>query len=195
MNYIKAGRYPITEQQIRTENPNVSFPADMQPVHVEFMGYEPVAPVTPTYDPSTDTAVELAPVKVAGAYKQVWQVSPLPVAALKARKKADVEAERDRLTTEPASALGRQWDADTRSQTLLNGAITLALAGGPLPLFWRDADNVNMAITDIAQLVAIGGAIAANVQQTYIDSWDLKADIIAANTPGAVKLIEKSKRQ
>jgi len=104
------------------------------------------------------------------------------LAELKASKKRQIEAERDAACEQPVTALGRTWDADKRSQELLASAITLAQAGAPLPTVWRDHDNDNMPVTSIADLLAISGAIAAQVQQAYATSWMRKAAVDAATT-------------
>lgn len=104
------------------------------------------------------------------------------LAEIKAVKKRQIEAERDAEVFAPCQALGRTWDADKRSQELLAQAITLAQAGAPLPPVWRDHDNSDMPVTSIADLLAISGAIAAQVQQAYATSWMRKAAVDAATT-------------
>jgi hypothetical protein len=104
------------------------------------------------------------------------------LAEAKAAKKRQIEAERDAQCEQPVQALGRTWDADQRSQELLASAITLAQAGGPLPAVWRDHDNNDMPVTDIADLLAIAGAIIQQVQTAYATSWARKAAVDAAST-------------
>lgn len=107
---------------------------------------------------------------------------PMTLESAKAAKKRQIEAERDAACEQPVTALGRTWDADKRSQELLTSVITLAQAGAPLPTVWRDYDNNNMPVTSIADLLAISGAIAAQVQQAYATSWMRKAAVDAATT-------------
>lgn len=102
--------------------------------------------------------------------------------ALKAAKKRQIEAERDAACVQPVHALGRTWDADKRSQELLASAITIAQAGGALPPVWRDANNDNMTVTSITDLLSIASAIAAQVQTAYAQSWARKAAVDAAQT-------------
>jgi hypothetical protein len=104
------------------------------------------------------------------------------LAEAKAARKRQIEAERDAACWQPVTALGRTWDADKRSQELLASAITLAQAGGPLPAVWRDHDNNDMPVTDIADLLAIAGAIIQQVQTAYATSWARKAAVDAATT-------------
>lgn len=72
------------------------------------------------------------------------------------------------------SAHGRPWQADKRSTELLNNAITMASVGGMLPPVWRDANNSDMQITSLADLVAIATSIQQNVQLAYTRSWARK---------------------
>lgn len=100
----------------------------------------------------------------------------------KAAKKRQIEAVRDAVCVQPVHALGRTWQADKRSQELLASAVTIAQAGGPLPAVWRDAENNDMPVTSLADLLAIAGAIAEQTQAAYSDSWARKAAVDAATT-------------
>lgn len=110
------------------------------------------------------------------------QPKPRDFAAEKAAMPAKIEAWRDQACVANVTAHGRPWQADKTSQALLGQAIALAQAGLPLPAVWRDANNNNMPITSLADLLAIAGAIAAQVQAAYVRSWQLKAQVEAATT-------------
>lgn len=97
-------------------------------------------------------------------------------------KLSQIESDRDAACVANVGAHGRTWQADKTSQELLGQAITLASAGLPLPAEWRDADNNNMAITTIGDLLVIAGAIAYQVQVSYATSWMRKAAVDAATT-------------
>ena len=107
----------------------------------------------------------------------------------KTRKKEEIELGRDRACVGNVSALDHIWQADEKSQALLNKAIMNVLAGLPLTPVWRDIDNYDMPITDISQLVAIAGAIGAQTQNAYITSWGLKAQVNAATTTDQVAAV------
>lgn len=111
------------------------------------------------------------------------------VARVKAAKFAEIEASRDAAVAANATALGYQWQADDRSVKLLNGAITLGAQGAPLPAVWRTADNINMPVSSLADLLAIAGAIAAQTQTAYARSWVLKAAVESATTIQQVEAI------
>lgn len=111
----------------------------------------------------------------------MWQ-QPHSLNDLKLAQKSKIGAQRDSECVQNVTAHGRPWQADQRSQDLINKAINLALAGLPLPLAWRDADNNDMEITALADLLAIAGAMAVQTQTAYTKSWTLKAQLLAATT-------------
>ena len=101
-----------------------------------------------------------------------------------------VHMERDVRCVADVIAYDRPWQADLRSQDLLNKAVGFALAGAPLPTTWRDSNNNNMPITSLEQLVVIGGAMAQQTEIVYHRSWELKAAIWAATSEEELSLIE-----
>lgn len=102
---------------------------------------------------------------------------------IKRVKKFLIEQARDTETQKSVLVYGRNWQADARSQNLLSCAITLATVGAPLPTVWRDSDNNDLTITDLAQLVTIAGAMAVQTQAAYSKSWLLKAQVDAITDP------------
>lgn len=118
------------------------------------------------------------------------QIEPHPQAALvalKDAKKLRINAERDAQCTADVVVFGRRWQADKRSQELLIQAISLAQAGLPLPPVWRDADNHDMPVTALSDLLAIAGAIAQQVQTAYVQAWTRKAAVDVATTAEEVE--------
>ena len=113
---------------------------------------------------------------------------PISLANIKAAKINQIERDRDAACVANVAAHGRIWQADARSQALLGQAITLASAGLPLPAYWRDYENSDMAIASLADLLAIAGAIAAQVQVAYAESWARKTVVVAAETVEGVSV-------
>ncbi len=107
---------------------------------------------------------------------------PDPIAIAKAEKREQITVERDAACVAPVEALGHTWQADEGSKALLDRAITLAAAGLPLPTVWRDADNVDLTITGIAQLLAIGEAMAVATQAAYAEAFARKDALVQAST-------------
>lgn len=105
-----------------------------------------------------------------------YDVVPLysNVSDLKNALRLAIDAWRDEESHKDVEALGRVWQGNNRSASLLNSAITLASAGAPLPSVWRDATNDNMPVNGLSDLMSIATAIASNVQAAYARSWELK---------------------
>lgn len=121
-----------------------------------------------------------------------WQAlhpPPDPIALAKTEKRAQITAERDAACVAPVQALGHTWQADPGSQALLTKAVTLAAVGLPLPEVWRDIDNVDLPITNISQLLAIAGAMAAATQAAYTAAFARKDALAAATTLAEVEAI------
>ena len=108
---------------------------------------------------------------------------------MKNMKLLQIEMDRDVSATTNVTAHGRTWQADVKSQQLLSQAITLASAGLPLPSEWRDADNSNMTIVSLAELLDIAAEIANQTESAYATSWARKAALIFASTIEAVSAI------
>lgn len=121
-----------------------------------------------------------------------WVLEDIPVPhldAVKAAKRYQINVERDQQMTAHVRAMGYTWQADMRSRDLLNAAINLAQAGMPLPQVWRTADNVDVPITALSQLLEIAGAMAQQTQAAYSRSWQRKAALEAAATPEEVGVV------
>lgn len=148
--------------------------------------------------PFTSSAADLEPHAVtlraallAGSYGPIAPYMP-DFARLAAEKKTAITRARDVACATNVTALGHTWQADTRSYTLLVQAITLAHAGLPLPPVWRTADNVDVPIVSLADLLAIAGAVATQVQAAYSKSWMLKGKVdvaVSANDVAAISAV------
>lgn len=144
--------------------------------------------VTPFGEPQEIPACDLRQCEYLGEVALDLHPDAL-LAEAKATKKRNIEADRDAECELPVTANGHTWDADKRSQELLNGAIALAQVGGPLPDVWRDADNNDVPITSIADLLAIAEVIAQQVRAAYARSWQRKAMLEAATTIDEVNAV------
>ena len=114
-----------------------------------------------------------------------WQAlhpAPDPIAEAKASKRYEINADRDAAVNAPVEALGHTWDSTYVSQFRINSAIALALNGLPLPSVWRDYHNVDMPVTDVAELLAIGAAMAVATETAMHVSWARKAALSVAET-------------
>ena len=101
---------------------------------------------------------------------------------VKKSKLIEITTKRDLDTSTEVIAFSRPWQSDIKSRELLCQAITLANNGAPLPPVWRDANNEDMPITSVTELVDIASAIAAQVYTAYATSWERKALLKTAST-------------
>lgn len=83
---LKTNQYPVTEQQIRLENPNVSFGIPFRPTE----DYAVVFPApVPAYDVIAQVVTEGTPVLTSkGHYEQQWIISDLPEEQIQANQAA-----------------------------------------------------------------------------------------------------------
>lgn len=91
MKYIEVatGRYPLSYQQIKQENPNTSFPASL----TEADGFAVVEPTDkPSFDKIAQKCHEDAPAKNEdGVWKQVWKIVDLPADQVESRRSAEYD--------------------------------------------------------------------------------------------------------
>lgn len=77
-NYIKDNRYPISDWQIRQENPLTSFPQPLEPYHVLPFGYAPVLPTTPTVGEGEVATEGIPTLNENGEWQQTWVIQAAP---------------------------------------------------------------------------------------------------------------------
>lgn len=91
--------YPYTPEQLRQDNPNVSFPVEMTNKALAAWGVFPVLVLSPPAADHTQNRVEGVPVMDAsGRWAQSWQVVPASEEQVQVRtqdKAQEVRAERD----------------------------------------------------------------------------------------------------
>lgn len=155
---------------------------------VDFEGIG-LVPFHATPDDSEDHGRDLYARAMAGEFGTVAPIPEPSLAEVKSAKLAQIERDRDTQRYANVSAWGRNWQADQTSQDLLNGAINLAGHGVPLPAVWRDADNADMPVTTLSDLVTIAYAMAAATQTAYATSWARKAAVEAATTVAGVEAV------
>lgn len=83
-------RYPYSVEELRRDNPGVSFPATPTATTLAEWGVFPVQPTAmPTIDPIMQTVVEDTPTQLAdGTWAQVWEVHAATAEEIAKRQKA-----------------------------------------------------------------------------------------------------------
>lgn len=155
MNYIKDGVYPISEQQIRANHPNVCFPRQMEPQHAVEFGYELVHESAPTYNPATEMVTEDAPVFDGGQWNQRWTVSQKSP-----KVPGSVSARQARLALEDAGLL------DT-----IDAAFTGKAKKSRIE--WEYATEIRRDSPLVASMAAELGLTAEQLDQLFIAAYAL----------------------
>lgn len=150
---ISTKRYPISEAEIRNENPNTSYPAPF----VTPTGYALVKTTDyPVYDCVTQSLVGGVPKLIKGEYVQQWEVVALSaeevakktqeitIGLLKAAKAArQAEVDNIRVTTSG----GKVFDGDETSRYRMGDAIKTADITGIEECVWVLANNIPTVVT------------------------------------------------
>lgn len=85
---------------------------------------------------------------------------------------------------------GHIYDSDERSKSNIIGTATGVTAGIPLPdgFTWRTHDNEDIPM-DGPGVIALGASLLQHISAQYARSWQLKAQIDAAESPPDLDLI------
>ena len=147
MNYLKKNPdesivYPFSLQQLKTENPNTSFPENIEDVAEEWNCYPVFITSQPEYNSITHTIVESEPELIDGKYFQKWLIIPYSLEEVKRNKLAFIESERIAV-----ESLG--WDSgrgklgfSPNDVALLSGVFSLA----------KEAANLNLPLPSIISI-------------------------------------------
>ena len=161
MAYIHApsGTYPYSFSSLRRDNPETSFPVEMDDEGLADWGVLPVAAVArPTCDPITETVVETAPAEINGQWTQQWSVVSASAGEVEARKQA--------IKTQITADV--QLRLDTFAQT-------------------RGYDNIVSACSYASSQHPKYGPEGRYCIQAREDTWDtlfaIEADVLAGNRP------------
>lgn len=191
MNYINTvtGAYPVTESEIRSANPNTSFPVPFQAPD----DYALVFQVPwPEYDPLIRMVREVEPVLTdKGHYEQVWEVIPRFVEytddkgvthsvedqeaaaisedqaqkAAQARAQAKLQRQAAVDAIQVTTQAGNTFDGDETSQTRMARAVLAMQATGTVSVSWVLADNsaIQATAAELTEALALAGAEQARL--------------------------------
>jgi len=162
-------QYPVTEQQIRLDNPNTSFPALFTPPEE----YALVFPAPkPEYDPISQSVIEIDPVLTnKGNYEQQWEVINLDPEIV-AQNQANALQEKIKAFD---SALTQHLDSVAQSKKYDNRITCMVRAGFPGPfqkeaqLFAIWCDDCNYFAYDLLDKVQQGLEPIPESPQAFID--------------------------
>lgn len=194
-NYINTTtqQYPITERDIRQNNPNVSYPSPFNPGEEYAVVFQ--TPQTP-HNPVLEYVREGTPVLTnKGFYEQTWTVVQKynteeerneaiasDLASKRAQKWEQIKAERDNKTHNGGyPAAGKWFHSDTFSRSQQLGLVLMG-ANIPAGLMWKTMDG---SFIEMTQAVANDVFIGAGIQDsaTFAHAESLKAQVDASNDP------------
>lgn len=107
---------------------------------------------------------------------------------LKQAKNEEINAYRDQVLDAGFWALTHKWDSNERARTNVSGFSVAVLSGLPPPetLYWRDYDNVNVALT-YADFEHMAQMLVLFNTQVYAASWVHKNAVDALTDPDDVE--------
>lgn len=108
---------------------------------------------------------------------------------VKTKKKIEIERDRDEAIAQQVFVHNRYWQARPTDVDNLSQEILTVQAGVPISPVWRDANNDNMVLTNVSQLIEIAAAMKVQKLTAYQNSWIRKASVDAATTIEEVEAI------
>lgn len=113
-----------------------------------------------------------------------------PLADLKAAKLAEITAARDAADVGTFMFAGHPIQANDKAQKRISAVAMYVLAHGTFPPdfpgYWKDADNAQVPIPDLAAWAAFTAAMTAQGTRNFAISEALKAAVASATTREAV---------
>lgn len=142
-------------------------------------------PAVPAHDPYYQKPVEQATGE--------WIIEDLPLADVKARKKAEINAKRNQLETAGFSYQGKLFDSDQRSADRIQVAALAAQAaintGSEFSVTWTVQDNSTVTL-DAAGVLGMVAAFAEYGEGVFEQAKVLKAQVDLCETGAEVKAVE-----
>jgi len=197
-------QYPVSEQDIRSEFPNTSFPALFVPPEeyaVVFDGPKPA------YNPLTQTVREAAPaLSVKGNYEQQWEVVNIyttqseedavlaeALATRKAAKNTQINLWRAEANQSTFPYQGKLIACDQLSRSDIDGVANSISLNGSFPTgfpnAWRCTDNSYIPLKTVAAFKAMYSAMTAQGSDNFAKAQALKTALAAATAQSEVDAI------
>jgi len=172
--YIKPSdnnRYPITSDQIKSENPNTSFPAYLQGEDAKVLGYFPVADTRPEFNPLTQYLTEGTPIETSNGWIKTFTVvdytneeldaqEAVRLASEEAAKKASVPTH---VTMRQARLALNQAGLLTTVDTAINSGTDEAAK-----IEWEYAQDVQRTWPLVLALMPVLGMTEAQLDDLFI---------------------------
>lgn len=159
--------YPYTDDQLRKDNPQVSFPSSIDHSLRLSFGVHTVIEVE---QPDGDVVTEGDPEFVDGEWRQTWVVSEFSADQNRDR----VAARRYQEETKGTTINGIPVHTDRQSQALITGAALAATIDPAYVCQWKTSDG--FITLDAAAIIGVATAVRNHVQACF----NREAELIAA---------------
>jgi hypothetical protein len=192
------GTYPVSEQQIRAENNNVSYPSPFIPPPE----YNYVFPAPkPNYNSNTQTVKEVQPeLTNLGHWEQRWVTESIPVeivqanlAQAKLAKNTQINEWRAKANQTKFTHAGKDIACDALSRSDIDAiAGSVALNGvfpSGFPNAWKSTDNSYIVLVDVAAFKDFYGSMTLQGTVNFGRSQQLKTTLAACTTIEEVNAI------
>jgi hypothetical protein len=133
--------YPYSVRQLRKDNPQVSFPADMGPDLLAEYGVFSVTPSDqPDYDTTTQNLTEGTPELISGVWTQTWAVTDANADAIAARQAERIENYRRAVQAHvDATAQSKGYETGFALAGYTSSGVPAWKAEAETFVAWRDA--------------------------------------------------------
>ena len=179
--HTQSSTYPYSDTQLKRDNPQTSFPREINDeVRTSFGVYPVQATPQPEYDPATHSVRAADPLLIEGQWTLQWEVYPLPAeevaanqaAAAQALQQSIVDATQQRLDD---FARTRNYDGILSACTYATSAVPRFAAEGQYAVQARDATW--------AALYAFMADVQAGTQPVPTGFADIEPDLPALEWP------------
>lgn len=145
-------RFPYTLTDLRRDNPDISFPKNLEAANLSSFGLHPAAGDPPSFDANAEELVEQDPVLVDGQWQRQWSVVPLSSEQMleRSRSRADYNAFwLSLLQTNAFSSIRAQASQSLMMNTAATEFIALlgdAKAGRPMEVAIQQSINAVLSV-------------------------------------------------
>lgn len=186
--------------EIRNLRPCWSGPSVITDDMIAALGFVPVLPAAPAFDPIYQNATELAPALVDGTWTQQWKITQLDddtalvnLQAARNVKSQEINDARLAANFSTFSYAGKEIACDTLSRSDIDGTNGyIALFGqfqGTWPGGWKTVDNGVVPIATVDDWKAFYAAMYNQGQANFAKAQALKKQLASATTTAQIAAI------
>ena len=190
--------YPVSERDIRAQNPNTSYPASFPvPEGYAYVFPSPVPPFNQYLQYAKETTPELTDL---GHYEQRWEVLDLDqstidasILNLKTEKNSQINADRLAANFTTFIHQGKEIACDQLSRSDIDGTNGFVSLYGSLPPGWpggwKAVDNTYVVISTVADWKGLYSSMFAAGNANFAKAQTLKAQLALAQTAEEIQSI------